>query len=72
MAREFTCDLCKRTCKRVEAKLYFSPIEGQKNRKGFSRHGAYSHHLDVGECCSGRVLGLFNWRERKPKVKKDA
>lgn len=80
MARTLHCDLCKRPCNEISAKLYYARITPERKRKGFSPHSAYSHHLDVGDCCSERVLGLFNWRERarraqpepKPKPKTGA
>lgn len=59
-----TCDICKRKCERIEAKLNYIPlVEGKKNRA----HSAYTHHADVGECCAQRILELFNFRERMSK-----
>ena len=67
MARQTTktCDICRRPCKEIKAKLNFIPlVEGKKNRA----HSAYSHHADVGECCSDRLLELFNFRPRMTKA----
>jgi hypothetical protein len=61
-----TCDVCKKPCEHIVAKMYYGPMV-----KGSSKayHSNYSHHLDVGECCGvnapGRnILKIFNWRER--------
>jgi hypothetical protein len=67
VANQLICDLCKRPCNEITAKLYYAPRRTERRRKGFSYHSDYTHHLDVGECCSDRVLTLFNWRPRKTK-----
>ena len=63
MARVMTirCDICKRECKKIVAKINYIPMI-----PGVSRgvHSNYSHHADVGECCGTKILKVFNFRER--------
>jgi hypothetical protein len=67
MAREVTlkCDICRRSCKQIAAKLFFGPIIPGVNR---AVHSNYTHHADVGECCEKRILELFNFKERLTAV----
>lgn len=63
MARNTTviCDICKKPTKKIVDKLFLTPMIA-----GVSRgvHSNYTHHLDVGECCHGRLLKSFNFRVR--------
>lgn len=68
MARNFTCDLCKRPTPRIVKKLLLTPMP----RHGMSMHSNYTHHADVGECCADRLLKLFNFRPRKTRAEYNA
>src|SRR5216684_992338 len=63
MARQvtITCDICKKPCKKIVAKLNFIPMISGVNR---AVHSNYTHHCDVGECCQTRLLKSFNFRKR--------
>lgn len=58
---EITCDICKKPTLKIVGKLHYIPMI-----PGVSRgvHSNYSHHLDVGECCQGRLFKSFNFRKR--------
>jgi hypothetical protein len=60
MAVRKVCDICKQDTKKIVGKLQFIPTDRAKART----HSNYTHHADVGECCSERVLKGFNFRQR--------
>ena len=63
MARQIKlkCDVCKRPCEQVVAKLNYVPVI---NGISTAVHSNYSYHADVGECCGERILKLFNFQKR--------
>jgi hypothetical protein len=74
MARQqiLRCDVCRKPCKKITAKLLYVPWQEDK-RPRFS-HGNYTYHADVGECCAGedtahgrKILKLLNFRPRQTK-----
>lgn len=63
MARNnLSCDVCRRPCQKIVAKIYLSPRTGGK-----SDHANYTAHADIGECCAPDFLnGKIKWQKRKP------
>jgi hypothetical protein len=53
------CDVCRKPTNKIVGKLQYIPT-----RSTARSHSDYTHHADVGECCSSRLLQLFNFRER--------
>jgi hypothetical protein len=60
VAKSQTCDVCGKPCDYVDAKLHFIPA-GDGRR---ITHSDYTHHADVGPCCSERILELFKFQKR--------
>lgn len=63
MARSETllCDVCGKPTERIVAKIYFTPtIPGVQK----AVHSNYSHHADVGTCCSTRVVKGLRMKKR--------
>lgn len=63
MAKQFTCDVCRKITDEIVAKLFLTPMV--RGRGGNSFNSNYTHHLDVGVCCSDRLMKGFNWQERQ-------
>lgn len=63
MARTLTCDVCKNPTNEIVEKLLITPTP----RHGKSMHSEYTHHADVGKCCSGRIKNIINFRPRKTR-----
>jgi len=64
MARSLQCDICKRPCNTILAKIQYIPMDRPKR----TTHSDYSHHADVGECCSERILEMFNFTPRRTRA----
>lgn len=63
------CDICRKPCERVVAKLFIAPVKEGETRK---THSDYTAHADVGECCAVRFVGsasIVKWTKRK-KIKR--
>jgi hypothetical protein len=63
LARGLTCDVCKKPIEYVAAKLNYIPA-GNGRR---ATHSDYTHHADVGPCCSERILDLFQFHKRRTR-----
>ena len=57
-----TCDVCKKPTDEIAAKLLYIPILPNGGRQ--QAHSNYTHHADVGVCCSKKLLGVFSFTER--------
>lgn len=68
MARSVICDFCKKPTDRIVAKVHFIPLD----KKDRTTHSDYTHHADVGPCCSDRMLELFNFRPRMTRAEYQA
>jgi hypothetical protein len=70
MARQtvIRCDVCRKPCQEIVAKLLFVPLAPRRQA-----HSNYTHLADVGECCGGgedndkKILKLLNFRRRQTK-----
>jgi hypothetical protein len=60
MASNKTCDICNRPTEFIDAKLLLFPRENGKR----TSHSDYTHHADVGPCCSTRILTMFKFQKR--------
>jgi hypothetical protein len=56
-----SCDVCKRPTEAIVAKLHYIPL---RSGGGGTKHSDYTHHADVGICCSDKLLKLFNFQKR--------
>lgn len=70
MARTNMCDICKQETDEIVGKLMYTPLLPGKGANAF--HNRYSHHLDVGTCCSAKLLKGFNWTPRVSKAEYDS
>jgi hypothetical protein len=63
VAKSFTCDICNKPTPYIAAKLNYIPMgNGQR-----ATHSDYTHHADVGPCCSNRLHELFKFHKRKTR-----
>lgn len=63
MARAMICDICKKQTTQIVEKLLITPTP----KHGKSMHSNYTHHCDVGICCTGRIKNLFNFKPRRTR-----
>lgn len=58
---KLVCDICRRETTRIVGKLQFIPVI-----PGVSKavHSNYTHHADVGACCSDKLMRGFNFQKR--------
>ena len=63
MAVQRSCDVCKKATDEIVGKLFYAPLGNGGSGSGPANR--YTHHLDVGVCCSDRLLSGFNFRQRK-------
>lgn len=64
-----TCDVCNKETDEIVAKLCFTPIG--RGHPANSFHQNYTHHADVGACCSAKLLKGFNFTARKHREPKE-
>lgn len=64
MAREVVkrCDICKQPTDAIVGKILYIPLTPNGGRQ--RAHSNYSHHADVGVCCSRKLMNSFNFQER--------
>lgn len=68
MARALICDVCKNPTDEIVEKLLITPTP----RHGMSMHSNYTHHADVGKCCTGRIKNIINFKPRKTRKEYNA
>lgn len=64
-----TCDWCYTLIDEdnpIIAKLFLSPVVRGRTR---TDHGSYSASMDIGQCCSEKVIKGHHWSKRQ--VRKD-
>jgi hypothetical protein len=64
MARGLRCDICNRPTDYIAAKLHYIPAGNGKR----ITHSDYTHHADVGPCCSERILEMFKFQKRRSRA----
>jgi hypothetical protein len=69
MALHKDCDNCGKRISDdnpIVAKLYIAPFTSGKTR---AVHSLYTGHMDIGYCCSAKVVKGMNWQKRRTRAK---